>query len=177
MNAVQEHHIEWNDRLQDWLDGEPDATFEAHLAACQLCQTRLEDLQSLEESLHGELPPLSLDATFDARLYAQIGEIDERQKQAARERVEREWQENLSALRSSWRRSLAFVIPGIVAGIALAFALAAWLDSSGVVQTVAAESLKELGRSDSHAIQMYLTGLLGATIGLVVARWLASVTD
>jgi anti-sigma factor RsiW len=172
-----EHHLEWNDRLQDWLDGEPDATFEAHLPGCELCQARLGQLESLDQKLHDTLPRPSLDATFDARLFAKIDAIDETQRLAARARIEQELQENLLRLRRGWRRTLAFVLPGIVAGIAIAFALTSWLDDSGVARTVALESAHELGRGNTQMIQMCLTAVLGAGIGLVVARWLATVAD
>jgi anti-sigma factor RsiW len=173
----REHHLEWNDRLQDWLDGEPDASFEAHLAGCTLCQAQLADMQALDRALQGELPALSPSESFDARLFEEIDAIDDKQRLAAREQAERELQENLQALRRGWRRTLAFVIPGIVAGIAIAFALTTWLDDSGVARTVALPGAHELGSNQTGSIQMALTALLGAGIGMTVARWLSTVVD
>ncbi len=43
--------------------------------------------------------------------------------------IEQELQQNLHALARGWRRALLFVVPGVVAGVALAFALAWWLDT------------------------------------------------
>jgi anti-sigma factor RsiW len=173
----REHHLEWNDRLQDWLDGEPDASFEAHLAGCELCQAQLESLQALDQALQRELPALSPTESFDARLFEKIDAIDENQRLAAREQAERELRENLQALRRGWRRTLAFVIPGIIAGIAIAFAFTLWLDDSGVARTVALEGAHELGSNQAGTIQMALTALLGAGIGLAVARWLSTVAE
>src|SRR5262245_28922989 len=103
----QEHQREWNDRLQDWLDGEPDAAFEAHLGGCARCQAQLEKMQALDEALHEGLPALTPSASFDARLFEKIDEIDEKKQLAARESAQHELQQNLQSLRRGWRRALA----------------------------------------------------------------------
>src|SRR4051794_26988823 len=111
--SLLDHHLEWNDRLQDWLDGdssENSAEFEHHLRTCEICQQQLERLEALESSLMSELPRPRLDASFDARLFGQIERLDETRRAAARERAEAERQQSLDALARSWRRTLAFVL-------------------------------------------------------------------
>lgn len=75
-SAEDEHHLEWNDRLQDWLDSDLDAAetaaLQAHLADCALCRGRAEELQELDRSLVSAAPHLALDAAFDAKIFARI---------------------------------------------------------------------------------------------------------
>jgi anti-sigma factor RsiW len=178
---IPEHHLEWNDRLQDWLDGdasEVDGTaVEEHLNDCQICQQRLAEFQQLETALfNGSSAPSLVAAAFDTRLFAQIDVVDEAQRAAARQRVEQELQANLQALSRSWRRALAFVIPGIIGGIALAFAMAGYFEASGLAGKLVAEGASEIG-ANAGVIQTMLTALMGAGIGGVLAGWLAKVAD
>src|SRR5688500_13294357 len=95
------HSEEWDVRLQDWLDGELNtadaAVFEAHLTGCGTCQQTLEALEKLDTALVEATPPIALDPTFDQRLFAQIGAIDDSKRAEARRRLELEWQEQMSA--------------------------------------------------------------------------------
>lgn len=185
LSAEQEHDLDWSDRLQDWLDGDLDrsgrAAFEAHLAACTTCQTRAAEFKALDESLRTAAPRLApgltLDDSFDARIWDRIDSIDEAQRAAARRRLEQELQANLHALSRNWRRALAFMIPGVLAGIALAFALAGWLDDSGLTRTLIVESASEFGRDTSQIVRLTLTTLLGASLGAIVASWIASIAE
>jgi anti-sigma factor RsiW len=178
--TAADHHQEWNDRLQDWLDGDIEAgdddVFARHLLECALCQQRVAQMQELESSLMAAAPRLELDESFDAKLFAQIDAIDERARAAARQRAEEELQRNLQALSRNWRRTLAFVIPGIVAGIALAIGLTGYLDSAGVTATLAAEGASKLGGSTS-TLHLMITSLLGAGLGAAMASWLARIAD
>lgn len=180
MTPEQEHTLLWNDRLQDWLDGDVDpadgAALESHLADCDLCQQRMAELEQLDEALRRASPPIELDESFDRRLFAQIDTIDETQRAAARQRVEQELHENLRALSRSWRRTLAFVVPGVVAGIALAFALTGYFLSAEATQTLVAGA-ENLARDNFGLIDALSTTLLGAAIGAGVARWLAAVAE
>lgn len=178
MTPEEEHTLAWIDRLQDWLDGDAapadGAAFEAHLAGCEICQAQLNEFEGLDEQLQAAVPPIALNETFDRRLFAQIDTIDEAKRTATRQRVEQEFQDNLHALSRSWRRMLAFVIPGAVAGIAVAFALA------GILSTEVTHEL--IASSDSVArnpelVNIALTTLLGAAMGGGVARWLASAAE
>ncbi len=168
-----EHHLEWNDRLQDWLDGDIDAAdgsdVEAHLRDCLLCQQRLEEFSALETALFAANPAPSLSAAFDARLFEKIDSVNEVQRAAARQRVEQELQENLQALSRSWRRTWAFVIPGMVGGIVLALALIGSFNAADLTGQLAASGLA----SNTASLQTILTGLMGATIGGFMAGWLA----
>jgi anti-sigma factor RsiW len=174
--AVSDHQLDWNDRLQDWLDGdfsEGGAEVEKHLMSCEICQEQLAAMQALDTSLVSELPQLRLDASFDARVFGQIDKMDEARRAAARQLAEEERRRNLDALARSWRRSLAFVLPGILGGIALAFALAGYLDASDLTAKLAQQGASELG-GNANVIHYLLTALLGAAFGGVMARWLSS---
>jgi anti-sigma factor RsiW len=187
----QDHDALWSDRLLDWVEGELNeldaARFEAHRAGCTICQQQLHDLAQLEVSLRAGLPPLALDESFDKRLFARIDAMDDSERVAARQRAEREFQRNLQSLARGWKRTLAFVIPGVACGIALAFAVIGWFDGSGVTQSVAIESTQGVmsisGMNASFAgdvaalMRLSLTAALGAGIGLLVARWLATAAD
>ena len=174
--AISDHQLDWNDRLQDWLDGdfsESGAEVEQHLMTCEICQTQLAAMQALDTSLVSELPKAQLDASFDARVFEQIDKMDEARRAAARQLAEEERRRNLDALSRSWRRSLAFVLPGILGGIALAFALAGYLDASELTAKLAEQGASELG-GNANVIHYLLTAVLGAAFGGVMARWLSS---
>lgn len=175
------HSQEWHDRLQDWLDGELNgadtAAFEAHLQSCAECQQTMQDLEQLDAALAESSPPLQLNAAFDARLLAQIEAIDDSKRIEARRRIEQEWQQQMQALSRNWRRTLAFVIPGLVGGIVLAFAVAGWLDSSGVTDTLVAQGAAELGGRSVDFLRIGVTSVIGAALGLLVAPLLARLAD
>jgi anti-sigma factor RsiW len=186
MNSDIEHLLDWNDRLQDWLDGDAEgaaaAQFETHLAQCTLCQQRVSEFERLDAALGSAAPRISLDERFDQRILAQIDSSEKFNRAEARRRAEQELQQNLRALSRGWRRALGFVVPGVIAGIAIALALSAWLDDSGLTRTLAAQGVSQLGadplgRAGFDVIQVSLTALLGASLGLLVARWLAGVAE
>lgn len=184
----QDHEELWSDRLLDWIEGNLDAAeaarFEAHCAGCAICEQQLHDLAQLDISLRATLPPIALDESFDRRLFARIDALDEGQRVAARQRAEREFQQNLQSLARGWKRTLGLVIPGVACGIALAFAITGWFDSTGITQTVVVESTQGFmsieGMSAAFSgdiaalVRLSLTAALGAGIGLLVARWLAT---
>jgi anti-sigma factor RsiW len=179
MTPEQEHSLLWNDRLQDWLDGDVDlngAEFESHLAGCERCQQQLAEFELLDGALQKAAPRIALTESFDQRLFEQIDTIDEAQRAAARQRVEQELRDNLRALSRSWRRTLAFVVPGVVAGIALALALTGSFLSSDLTQTLV-DNAENLSRGNAGLIDVALVSVLGASIGAVIARWLASVAE
>ena len=180
-HSPTQHSLEWNDRLQDWLDGEltgaDSARFEAHLTGCDECQRTLADFEQLDESLLEAAPPLTLNTAFDQQLFARIEAIDDSKRIEARRKLEVEWQEQLHALSRNWRRTLAFVIPGVVAGIAIAFALTGWLDNSGVTSQLVAEGAAELGGNSVDFLRIGMTTVIGAALGMLVAPWLARLAD
>jgi anti-sigma factor RsiW len=175
------HDIEWNDRLQDWLDGDLDAAdaaaLQAHMTDCAACHARAEELQALDRSLRSAAPRMALDDSFDAKIFAQLDVIDDAKRAEARRRVEQELQQNLHALARGWRRALLFIVPGVIAGVALAFVLAWWLDSAGVMRTLIVQSAAEFGSDTSGQVRLIVTTLLGAGMGGLIARWLATVVE
>jgi anti-sigma factor RsiW len=179
-SAARDHLLAWNDRLQDWLDGDLDAadaaTLQAHMTGCAMCRARAEELRELDRSLFGAAPRLALDDAFDAKLFAQIDAIDDSQRAEARRRIERELQQDLQALARGWRRALLFIVPGVVAGVALAFALTSWLNDASLMQALVTESAR-LGSGSSGYVPLIVTTLIGAGLGGLIARWLASVAD
>ena len=180
-SAASEHELAWNDRLQDWLDGDLDAAdtvaLQAHISDCALCRARAEELQALDRSLRSAAPQLALDEAFDAKIFAQLDAVDDSQRAEARRRIEQELQQNLQALARGWRRAFLFVVPGVIAGVALAFALTWWLADAGVMHTLIAQSAAEFGSDNSGQVRLIATTLLGAGLGGMIARWLASVVD
>ncbi|HEY7641252.1 MAG TPA: zf-HC2 domain-containing protein [Steroidobacteraceae bacterium] len=180
-SAAREHQLEWNDRLQDWLDGDLSdadaAALQAHMADCLSCRAGAEELQELDRNLSIAAPRLALDAGFDAKLFAQIDAIDDSKRAEQRRRVEQELQQNLQSLARGWRRALLFIVPGVVAGIALAFGLATWLNDASVMQLLVTESAAKLGSGNSGLVHLAVTTVLGAGLGGMIARWLASVVE
>lgn len=177
----EQHSQQWNDRLQDWLDGElnaaDSAAFETHLAGCSECQRSMEELEELDAALTAAAAPLELNAAFDHALFARIDAIDDSKRAEARRRLEQEWQQQLQALSRNWRRTLAFVIPGIIAGIVLACALMTWLDSSGITNSLVAQGAAELGGRSIDFLRVGITTTIGAALGMLVAPWLARLAD
>lgn len=181
MKQQPDNHAKWDDSLQDWLDGAlngaDNAAFEAHLAHCGKCQLNLGDFEELDAALIDSAPPLELDPSFDKRLFAQIDAIDESKRIEARRRLEQEWQQQMQALARNWRRTLAFVIPGIIGGIVLAMALVSWLDSSGITSNLVAQGAAEFGGQSINYLRVGITAVVGAAFGMLVAPWLARLAD
>ena len=173
-----EHDLEWNDRLQDWLDGESDererVLFDSHVASCESCQQRWRDLQTLDAALQNVSPTLTLDEMFDARLFAKIDQASDAQRSEARARAQAEFQAEITALSRNWRRTLTTILPSVLAGIAIALALAMYFDTAEWTQQFAAESAGEIKGVDASFIHLLLTSTIGAAIGYVVARWMTA---
>lgn len=180
MTPREEHATAWSDRLQDWLDGDVEPTeraaVEGHIASCEQCSAQAAELRALDKVLRSAAPPLVPDSAFDARLFARIDAIDESQRIAARQRIEQELHDNLATLARNWKRTLLFLIPGVVGGIALAFAVASHFMSADIAQPIVATA-GDLMRTDASIVQIMLTTVLGASVGAGVARWLASVAE
>lgn len=176
----EEHALAWSDRLQDWLDGDVEAgeraAVESHVQTCEQCSALLAELRKVDEALRSAAPPIALDERFDARLFAQIDAIGESQRAAARQRIEQELQQQLTALARSWKRTLLFVIPGVIGGVALAFTIAGYFMSAEIAQPIVATA-GDLTRTSTDVVQTLLTAMLGAGVGAGVARWLASVAE
>ena len=86
-------------------------------------------------------------------------------------------QQEMQALSRNWKRTLALLVPGVIAGIAFAFAVLAWLDSSGVTSNLVAQGSAELGSGSTDLLRVGLTGVIGAALGAALAPWLARLAD
>jgi anti-sigma factor RsiW len=174
--TTSNHDLDWNEQLQDWLDGEltheERARVEAHIESCPSCQQQLAVLKSLDDALVHAAPRLSLDQDFDARLFAQIESDDEARRAAARERVRQELEQGLTKLTRDWRRTLATIIPSVLAGVAIAFGLAEYFDTAAWARSMMAESAGEIGAINAMHLHTILTSAIGAATGYVIARWL-----
>lgn len=174
-------HLLWEQRLQDWLDDELPASqaplLQDHLAGCAACRDQLQHWQRLDAQLQAALPPLALDANFDARLFARIDAIDDQERNRLKARLEQEHDQQRAALGRTWRRSLALLAPGMLGGIALALSLASWMDDSGATRALVAQGAAELGPGNAQWLNSTLMAVLGAAVGGMVAPWLARLAD
>jgi len=175
-----DHLAAWSDRLQDWLDGASEdleaAAVQQHLDACADCRAFVEALQRVDLTLGAVVPVPPLDASFDARLYAHLDALDESGAAEKRRELEQELQRNLQALSRGWRRSLGLLIPGIVAGLAIAFALSAWLQAAGLTALDLGGG-SGLDADLAQLLRLTLTACLGTALGLGLARWLRSMAE
>jgi anti-sigma factor RsiW len=178
---ANEHELDWNDRLQELLDGElapaERAAVEAHVATCTTCQEQLADLRVLDGALRDAAPKISLDENFDARLFSQITAHDEARRIAARQRAQAELESQLAQLTQNWRRRFGIVLPSIVAGIALAFCIAAYFGTTDWARALTAEGAAQVGATIATLIRVMLTSVIGAAIGYIVARWLTPIAE
>ena len=180
MTSREQHLQEWSEALQDWLDGELSlaarAKFDTHLAGCGICREQVARFKDLDAALAAAAPPLVLDQSFDRRLFAQIDASDERSRAAKRRVLERQLETERLALARGWRRGLAIVIPSVIAGIALALTLSAYIGSSEIVRSLIADGAAVLGGNASSTLRLAVTCVTGAGIGLTIARWLSPST-
>lgn len=180
MNEFEQHDSTWNDRLQDLLDGDVDATergaIESHLATCARCRTHYAQFKRLDVTLSARLATPGLDASFDHQVFARIEALDAEARDQALRQADRELQQNLQALARGWRRGLVFIFGGVVAGIALAFAFTAWADSAGIAEKLlgATGNLALMPADTLHAL---VTAVIGAGIGGGISKWLAATFD
>jgi len=177
MQSREEHLREWNDALQDALEGEltpaARASFDAHLQSCEICQEQLAELERVDAALVAALPRLTLDDAFERRLLATIDSSDERARAAKRRQAEREIDRARQALARDWRRNLVIVVPSIIAGLVLAYSLSTYFSGSELMRTLIEEGAARLGRDAAGIMRMAVTSVIGAGIGLTIARWLA----
>lgn len=180
MNDIEQHDSSWNDRLQDLLDGDVDASdrsaIESHLSTCKRCRAQYAQLKRLDTALAQNLDAPQLDASFDRQVFARIEALDTRERELARRHADRELEQNLTMLARHWRRGLAYLIGGAIAGIALAFAFMAWADAAGVADKLLGLS-NGIGAEHADSLRTLLTVLMGAAVGGGVSRWLANTMD
>lgn len=181
MNEIAQHDIEWNDRLQDLLDGDLShgerTTVEAHLAGCTRCRSQFARLKRIDALLRTQTEAPEPHASFDQQLFARIHAMDARETERARRRMEKELQQNLRSLSRSWRRNWISVLAGTGAGIASALALLSWIDTAGIASAVAGAARSTVGFGTLGLLNTAIMMLVGALIGAGVARWLVTNAD
>jgi anti-sigma factor RsiW len=174
----REHDTAWNDRLQDWLDGDVDAQeqalIESHLQSCDRCQQAFDALQALDNQLATTISLTQLDHSFDARLLAQSGAMNDAERVAARERAHAQLQADFEALSRNWKQTLLGLLPSILAGIAFTLALTLYFDTAQWLESFAADSAGEIAGVSSNLVHLLLTSAMGASIGYTIARWLSA---
>lgn len=182
MNDIAQHDLEWNDRLQDLLDGDLSngerASVESHVAGCARCRSQLAQLKRIDVLMRSKLEAPNLHPSFDQQLFARIGAMDAQARDKARKRIEAELRQDLESLAQGWRRNWITVFAGAIAGIALAVALMVWADAAGISTAIAGLAQSRTGVGSPDLMHSLVTILFGAGIGAVVSRWLVrSVVD
>lgn len=123
------HECEWEERLQDWIDGDLDPTEVAavaqHSASCAICRERLTMLRALDAQLSRSVTREALDASFDCRVLDRVTVITQADRAAARARLETERREQMAALARGWRKLWRSIILNAVGWISLFIALTA----------------------------------------------------
>ena len=168
-------NCEWEERLQDWIDGDVDAgeaeAVLAHAAGCASCGERIEALRTLDNQLASCLPRPALDDDFDRRVLASVGRISG-ELASARSRLQRDWQEQQTGLRRSRRRIWNWIIldaAAILMLIALATRfwsrpdVAAWADRLVALTPDPLWSVSLWLAASSTAVALAIVGLLAAT--------------
>jgi anti-sigma factor RsiW len=181
MSEIEQHDAEWNDRLQDLLDGSVATAervrFESHVANCARCRAEFSKLKKLDAQLRSKLDAPNLSAQFDQQIYARIKALDAQSSEKARRRIDRELEENRAALSRDWRRALLSMASGAIAGVAVIIALITWSNQTGFTDLVIGAASDEVGIQHSGALRVLVTALIGATIGAMVSRWLTTTID
>jgi anti-sigma factor RsiW len=178
MSDIELHDREWNDRLQELLDGHVTgserATFESHVASCARCRAQFSKLKRLDSLLRSKLERPFVGGTFDQQVFARINAMDDQSRARARGRLERELQDNLQTLAAGWRRGLLSVIGGAIAGIALALAFLAWANDAGLARALADVASSGIGTNYAGLAHTFATIIFGAAIGAGVSRLLTA---
>lgn len=120
--ADEPKNCEWEEKLQDSIDGDLDpgesVALNQHIAGCTACQAQRDALQALDAALAQSLLKETLSESFDHRVLERVS--TERADQAtALARVEHEWQAHRAALSRQWRNALRSMILNTLAGVAL----------------------------------------------------------
>jgi anti-sigma factor RsiW len=107
-------HFDWDERLQDWIDGNVgpsgSAALEAHIAGCPRCLARRSAFQAVDSALSQGLPREALSADFDRSLLARIDRAPLSERAAARARLEQAWQTEVGAFSRQWHAALRSMI-------------------------------------------------------------------
>jgi anti-sigma factor RsiW len=180
MSDIEQHDLEWNDQLQDLLDGDVTgaerAALESHVAGCARCRAQFAKLKKLDALLRAKIDAPTPGPSFDQQVFARINAFDTHAREKARRRIDRELKDNLELLSRGWRRGMISALAGAIAGLAVAVALLTWADQSGA--TTAAISAASTGfGSDANFMHVAVTLLIGAGLGAAVSRWLTAAIE
>lgn len=114
---------DWDERLQDWLDGDlgpgEAAAVATHIASCTACQTRASALQAIDTALAEAFSQPRLTASFDRHVLERVATTRQADQAAARARAEREWQEQKATLAHQWHSAWRSTLLNTLAGVAL----------------------------------------------------------
>ncbi len=166
------HGPEWSDLLQDALDGELDDSsqqrLDAHLESCETCGSELTRLRELDSRLQGHLVPMTLDASFEQRVFAEIRRLDAARlakvRAAARARIEQQDRQLAVALERAWRsgRHVLFAKLGAILAAALALVLVVALPATDLTTRY-----PELTTLAQQPLTLLCSGLVVACVSLV----------
>jgi anti-sigma factor RsiW len=182
MTPIERHDSTWQDRLLDLLDGDlhgaERSNVESHISICARCRAQYTELKHLDAQLKRRFvtKAASLDLAFERQVLARIEALDARIRERARHEAERELNANLQVLTHHCRHNLALLIGGAIAGIALAFALASWVDVAAWSGMLLGTT-PELGTAEGDVIRLLATAVIGAVIGGGISRWVAGTLD
>jgi anti-sigma factor RsiW len=175
------HEAEWTQRLEEWRDGSADAAdaaaIESHLPDCKECRDYLTALESIDAALSASLVAPALSAEFDRKLWSRIDSGNDIQRALAKQQVQDELRQNLAALEHRWRLKLALIIPGVLAGILLAFWLVSLVSAAAWFTPLFTLVQQQLGPATGQLVQTIATGLLGGAIGLLITQWITPATE
>ncbi len=173
MNVASTHAADWNDRLQDLVDGmlprELRAVVQAHVTACDACRQQLELLHRLDESLGQALPAPRLGVEFDAGILQSIADEPSVTPITIRKsRFEREHQFRVDNLKRGLRRQWRSSIPDLIAGAAVLAAMPPILERTVTVLSSLSAGLP-LPVAAGPGLVVAIAAILGAVA--VAAHW------
>ncbi|MBV8909237.1 MAG: zf-HC2 domain-containing protein [Gammaproteobacteria bacterium] len=130
-------HFDWDERSQDWIDGDLDpsgsAALEAHIAGCARCRARRSAIQAVDSTLSRSLPREALSADFDRSVLARIERAPMSDRAAARARLEQAWQAEVGAFARQWRSALRSMVLNALLAAALLTAFLTRLPASASI--------------------------------------------
>jgi hypothetical protein len=175
------HDAEWSQRLEEWRDGLAkgldSVAIESHVASCEQCRDYLAALDRIDVALSSTVVVPSLSADFDLGIWSRIDSGREIERALAKQRAQEELRQQLTALNAAWRRRLIWMIPGVSAGMALAFWLASLVSGADVMASFASILQQQLGPSTGQLVQTIVTGLLGGAAGFAMSQWAVPSTE
>ena len=166
------HGPEWSDLLQDALDGELDESsqyrLDAHLESCDTCGIELTRLRELDSRLQRQLTPMTLDASFEQRVFEEIRRREAARlanvRAAARARVEQQDRQLAFALERAWRsgRHVLFAKLGAILAAALALVVVVALPVTDLTTRY-----PELATLAQQPLTLIGSGLVVASVSLI----------